>query len=53
LAFTGVGSGLWLLGISGVVLINLGVVVLTLYYRPREMLVFAGRRVVRLLGRQR
>jgi hypothetical protein len=53
LAFTGAGSGLWLLGISGVVLINLGVVVLTLYYRPREMLAFAGRRVVRLFGGHR
>jgi hypothetical protein len=53
LAFTGAGAGLWLLGISGFVLINLGVVILTLYYRPSEMLAFAGRRVFRFFGGHR
>jgi Neocarzinostatin family len=52
LAFTGVGPGLWLLGVSGLVLINLGVVALALYYRPREMLAVAGRGVLRLVGRR-
>lgn len=53
LAFTGAGRGLWLLGISGLVLINLGVLVLTLYYRPREMLALVGRRSRRELGSHR
>jgi hypothetical protein len=53
LAFTGIGPGLWLLGISGLVLINLGILVLTLYYRPREMLALVGRRVLHRLDRHR
>ncbi len=50
LAFTGPGPGLWVLAIGGIVLIDLGFLVLTIYYRPRQLFAMAGRRVNRIFG---
>jgi hypothetical protein len=50
LAFTGAGPGVWALAIGGFVLIDLGFLVLTIYYRPRELFAIAGRRVNRIFG---
>jgi hypothetical protein len=50
LAFTGPGPGIWVLGIGGFVLIDLGFLVLTIYYRPRELFAIAGRRVNHIFG---
>lgn len=38
LAFTGPGPGVWLLAFGGLVLLDLGYLVVTLYYRPRQLL---------------
>ncbi|MGO8870631.1 MAG: hypothetical protein ACLQPH_04380 [Acidimicrobiales bacterium] len=51
LAFTGAGPDTWLTLLGGLLLLDLGFLVMTLYYRPREMFVMVGRGVV--LGRQR
>ena len=53
LAFTGPGPGVWVLAIGGVILINLGFLIMTMYYKPSEMLVLAGRRVRRAFGDSR
>jgi hypothetical protein len=50
LAFTGPGPGLWMLAIGGILLIDLGFLVLTIYYRPRQLFAIAGRKVHRMLG---
>jgi hypothetical protein len=50
LAFTGPGPGVWVLAIGGLILINLGFLIMTIYYKPSEMLVLAGRRVRRTFG---
>ena len=50
LAFTGPGPGVWVLAIGGLALINLGFLIMTMYYKPSEMLVLAGRRVLRTFG---
>jgi hypothetical protein len=50
LAFTGPGHGVWVLAIGGLVLINLGFLVLLMYYRPRELFSGAARRAYRLFG---
>jgi hypothetical protein len=50
LAFTGPGHGVWALAIGGILLINLGFLVLTIYYRPRELFAMATRRVHRVVG---
>jgi hypothetical protein len=50
LAFTGPGRDVWVLAGGGLVLMNLGFLVLTIYYRPRELFVVAGRRVLRVFG---
>jgi hypothetical protein len=50
LAFTGSGPGVWLTAIGGLVLLNLGFLLLTVYYRPRRIAALIGRAVVRLFG---
>ncbi len=50
LAFTGPGHGVWALAIGGIILIDLGFLVLTIYYRPRELFAMAGRKVNRIFG---
>jgi hypothetical protein len=50
LAFTGPGHGVWALAIGGLLLINLGFLVLTIYYRPRELFAMATRRAHRIVG---
>jgi hypothetical protein len=50
LAFTGPGKGIWALAIGGFVLIDLGFLVVTIYYRPRELFAMAGRRINRIFG---
>ena len=42
LAFTGAGPGVWIMALGGLFLLNLGFLVMTLYYRPRELLVVAA-----------
>jgi hypothetical protein len=48
LAFTGAGPGVWVLLVAGFVLIDLGFLVVTIYYRPRELFAMAGRRIHRV-----
>ena len=50
LAFTGPGPGVWILALAGILLLNMGFLVMTLYYRPREIAALAGRRVARIFG---
>ena len=50
LAFTGPGPGIWALAIGGLILIDLGYLLLTSFYRPRELFAMAGRRVNRIFG---
>jgi hypothetical protein len=39
-----------MLAIGGILLIDLGFLVLTIYYRPRQLFAIAGRKVHRMLG---
>jgi hypothetical protein len=50
LAFTGPGQATWVLAVGGLLLINIGFLVLTIFYRPREIFAMAGRRVLRIFG---
>jgi hypothetical protein len=50
LAFTGAGPGVWFMAAGGLLLLNLGFLVMTMYYRPRELVAGAGRRVSRIFG---
>lgn len=50
LAFTGSGPGVWALAVGGIILIDLGFLVVTIYYRPRELFAMARRRANRVLG---
>ena len=50
LAFTGAGPGVWFMAAGGLLLLNLGFLVLTMYYRPRELVSGAGRRISRIFG---
>jgi hypothetical protein len=50
LAFTGAGPDTWLTLLGGLLLLDLGFLVMTLYYRPREMLVMVGRGVGKMFG---
>jgi cell division septation protein DedD len=50
LAFTGPGPGIWALAIGGLILIDLGYLLLTSFYRPRELFAMAGRKVNRIFG---
>jgi hypothetical protein len=50
LAFTGAGPGVWFMAAGGLLLLNLGFLVLTMYYRPRELMSGAGRRISRIFG---
>jgi hypothetical protein len=52
LAFTGVGNGIWALAFAGVLFVNLGLLVLLTFYRPRELVSGAGRRINRIFGRK-
>ncbi len=50
LAFTGTGSGVWFTGLAGILLLNLGFLMMTLYYHPRQIPSVVRREVRRLLG---
>jgi hypothetical protein len=50
LAFTGSGPGVWALAVGGIILIDLGFLVVTIYYKPRELFAMARRRTNRILG---
>jgi hypothetical protein len=50
LAFTGAGPGVWVMAVGGLLLLDLGFLVMTMYYRPRELVMVAGRRVSRIFG---
>jgi neocarzinostatin family protein len=50
LAFTGAGPGVWFLAITGLILLDIGFLLMTTYYRPRDLIVIAGRRAGRILG---
>jgi hypothetical protein len=50
LAFTGSGPGVWALAVGGIILIDLGFLVITIYYRPRELFAMARRQTNRILG---
>jgi len=50
LAFTGPGPGVWVMGIGGLMLLDIGFLVMTLFYRPRELLMVAGKRIVWVFG---
>jgi hypothetical protein len=52
LAFTGVGNGVWVLAFAGVIFVNLGLLVMLMFYRPRELVSGAGRRISRIFGRK-
>jgi hypothetical protein len=51
LAFTGVGNGIWAAAFAGVIFVNLGLLVMLMFYRPRELASGAGRRISRIFGR--
>jgi Neocarzinostatin family len=51
LAFTGVGNGIWVLAFAGVIFVNLGLLVLLTFYRPRKLVSGAGQRISRIFGR--
>lgn len=44
LAFTGAGPDVWLLAFAGLILLDIGYLILTLYYRPRQLLALLLRR---------
>jgi hypothetical protein len=50
LAFTGAGPDTWYMLLAGVLLLDLGFLVLTLYYRPRELMQMMRRGVSRTFG---
>jgi hypothetical protein len=50
LAFTGAGPGVWFMAAGGLLLLDLGFLVLTMYYRPRELVSGTGRRISRSFG---
>jgi hypothetical protein len=50
LAFTGAGPDTWLTILGGLLLLDLGFLVLTLYYRPRELAAMVGRGTGKLFG---
>jgi hypothetical protein len=50
LAFTGAGRSLWLTGILGILLLDLGFLLLVMYYRPRELLQLTVRGISRIFG---
>jgi len=50
LAFTGAGPGVWWLFVGGIILIDLGFLVVTIYYRPRELFAMARRQTNRVFG---
>jgi hypothetical protein len=50
LAFTGAGPGTWYTLLGGLLLLDLGFLILTLYYRPREMVQLLSRGVHKSFG---
>jgi hypothetical protein len=50
LAFTGAGPGTWYTLLGGLLLLDLGFLILTLYYRPREMAEMLSRGVRKTFG---
>jgi hypothetical protein len=50
LAFTGPGRGVWATAIGGFFLLDLGLLVMLLYFRPRELLRMTGRGIAQVFG---
>ncbi len=50
LAFTGAGPDTWYTLLGGLLLLDLGFLILTLYYRPREMVEMLTRGVHKTFG---
>jgi hypothetical protein len=50
LAFTGAGPGVWFMAAGGILLVDLGFLLMTMSYRPRELAMIAGRRISRIFG---
>jgi len=50
LAFTGAGPDTWFTLLGGLLLLDLGFLILTLYYRPREMVAMFSRGVHKTFG---
>jgi hypothetical protein len=50
LAFTGSGPDTWFTLLGGLLLLDLGFLILTLYYRPREMVAMFSRGVHKTFG---
>jgi Neocarzinostatin family len=50
LAFTGAGHGLWFTLLGGLILLDLGYLVMTMFYRPRELARMVGRSFGKVFG---
>jgi len=50
LAFTGAGPGIWFTLLGGLLLLDLGYLLVTVFYRPREFLLRTGRTVRMMVG---
>ena len=50
MAFTGAGPDTWYTLLGGLLLLDLGFLILTLYYRPREMVAMLTRGVHKTFG---
>jgi len=50
LAFTGAGPGIWFTLLGGLLLLDLGYLMVTVFYRPREFLLRTGRTVRMMVG---
>jgi hypothetical protein len=52
LAFTGAGPGLWFTLLGGLLLLDLGYLLVSLFYRPRDLALRVGREIRRFAGRE-
>ena len=50
LAFTGAGPGTWFILLGGLLLLDLGYLIMTMFYRPREFFIRAGHGVKQMFG---
>jgi len=50
LAFTGSGPGIWFTLLAGLLLLDLGYLIMTMFYRPRELLVRVGHGMKQVFG---
>jgi hypothetical protein len=48
LAFTGAGPGVWVTLLAGLLLLDLGYLIMTIFYRPRQLFLRAGREFGRI-----